>query len=91
MSLLIARLNAAPVATILQVVLTAIVAVVGGVITIINPDTLSFEDYVKFLGVLSVGNGLLGVGRGINNSEPPAKLVEAKLGTVHGEAPPPLH
>lgn len=90
MSLLIARLNGAPVATVIQVIVTVLVALVGGIVTIFNPATLSFEDYVKFLGVLSVGNGLLGVGRGINNSEPPVKLIEAELGTVERE-PPQVH
>ena len=43
-------------------VLVIIFALVGGVGTFVNPDALSFEDYVKFsLGAAAV----LGIGRGL--------------------------
>lgn len=86
MSTLITRLSGAPVATLIQIALALIVAVVGGAVTLLNPDTLSFEDYVKYLGVLSVGNGLLGVGRGLDNKP---KLIEGELVTTELRAAPP--
>jgi len=44
-------------------VITVLGAIVGGVIAIINPDVLSFEDYIKDLGILAGGSGLLGLAR----------------------------
>ena len=42
-----------------------IVAGVGGVITIVEPSTLNFKDYVDALEKVIVGVGILGVGRGL--------------------------
>lgn len=89
MNALIARLNGAPVATIIQVIVTVIVALVGGLVTLTNPDALDFDQYVKYLGILSVGNGLLGVGRGINASAP--KVIASELQTTELRSAPPLH
>jgi hypothetical protein len=41
------------------------VTVVGGVITIVQPSTLSFATYVNVLQKMVVGVGILGVGRGV--------------------------
>lgn len=59
MKALIAILDNAPVATIL----TVIGAVVGGVVVITHPETLNFSDYIKDLGILAGGSGLLGLAR----------------------------
>ena len=37
--------------------------VVGGIIAIVNPDVLSYEDYMKSLGALAAGAGVLGIAR----------------------------
>lgn len=47
-----------PVASLLVV----IIALAGAVVTVVEPSTLSFEDYVKHVGVAA---GLLAIGRGI--------------------------
>lgn len=52
-------LDAIPLASIIAV----IGAVVGGVIAIVNPDTLSFQDYCVAVGVLAGGSGVLGYAR----------------------------
>lgn len=62
------KLNSAPLTTILVAVAFVIVCVVGGVVTIVNPDTLSFSDYVERLGIAAGALGLLAIGRGINLS-----------------------
>lgn len=36
---------------------------VGGIIAIVNPDVLSYEDYMKSLGALAAGAGVLGLAR----------------------------
>jgi hypothetical protein len=42
----------------------AIIAVAGAIVTITNPETLAFSEYVQ--DVL-IGGGLLGIGRGIDS------------------------
>jgi hypothetical protein len=44
-------------------VLVVIVAVVGGVIAVVNPDVLSFSNYVRDLGIAAAGLGVLGYAR----------------------------
>lgn len=68
------KLNDLPVATYLVAGLTVIVAVVGGIVTITNPATLNFADYLTRLGEFVIATGVLGVGRAIN---------------LHGKAPAP--
>lgn len=41
-----------------------VAAVAGAVVTITNPATLAFQDYIQ---ALLVGAGLLGIGRGLDN------------------------
>jgi hypothetical protein len=52
-------------ATTLVVALALLVALVGGVVVIINPATLDFQHYVDTLSKAIVGAGALAVGRGI--------------------------
>jgi len=54
-----------PWATLFAGLLLVIVAVVGGVIVIVEPSTLSFGDYSNDLSKLAVGIGLVAVGRGV--------------------------
>ena len=61
-------MNDLPIATYLITALCAIVAVVGGVVTITAPDTLTFNDYLDAVAAFAIGVGILGVGRGINAS-----------------------
>lgn len=44
-------------------VLVVIVAVAGAVIAVVNPDALSFSNYVKDLGIAAAGLGVLGYAR----------------------------
>jgi hypothetical protein len=55
----------APIATLLVAALTIIIVIAGAVVMIVDPDTLSFEDYIKALATMGIGAGALGVGRGI--------------------------
>lgn len=50
-------------ATIVTLVIFAIVAIIGGVVVIAG--NMTFEDYLDNLVKLAVGIGILGVGRGI--------------------------
>ena len=52
-------------ATIMVGIVLVIVAGIGGVITIVEPSTLSFKDYVDALEKIIIGIGILGVGRGL--------------------------
>jgi hypothetical protein len=56
---MIAQLDKLPVTTILVV----IVALVGGVIAILHPETLSFAGYAEKLGIAAGGLGVLGIAR----------------------------
>ncbi len=52
-------LDNVPVATIV----TVLVAIVGAVIAIVHPETLSFTEYAKTLGYTGAGLGILGIAR----------------------------
>ncbi len=56
---MIETLDNAPVTTLI----TVGIAVVGGVIAILHPETLSFSQYVKDVGIGSGGLGVLGLAR----------------------------
>jgi hypothetical protein len=58
-------LDTANAATFMVGIVLVLVAGVGGVITIVEPSTLNFRDYVDALEKLIVGIGILGVGRGL--------------------------
>lgn len=53
-----------PVATIIIVIL----AIVGGLVVLIHPDTLSFGQYIKYLAPSAA---ILGIGRGIDATHKP--------------------
>jgi hypothetical protein len=57
-----------PWGTILGGIIVLIVAGIGGVITIAEPETLSFSDYVSSLSDLAIGVGLVAVGRGVTKA-----------------------
>lgn len=57
-----------PWGTLLGGAIVLIVAGIGGAITIIEPSTLSFSDYVSSLSDLAVGVGLVTVGRGVGKA-----------------------
>jgi hypothetical protein len=59
------KLSNANVATLLVIALAVIVGVAGEVVTIVNPDSLSFDEYIKTLAGVAGASGLLGIGRGI--------------------------
>jgi hypothetical protein len=59
------KINDAPVVTIALLVLATIVVVAGAVVTIVQPGTLSFHQYVQDVAVLAAALGLgAGIGRG---------------------------
>lgn len=60
-------MNELPIATYIIAGLCGIVAVVGGVVTITAPETLSFKEYLDAVSAFAIGVGILAVGRGINN------------------------
>jgi hypothetical protein len=61
-------LDKLPWGTIIGGVIVLIVAVIGGIVTIVEPTTLSFSDYVSSLSDLAVGVGLVAVGRGVTKA-----------------------
>jgi drug/metabolite transporter (DMT)-like permease len=57
-----------PVVTILTLVAALVAIVVGGIVTITNPQSLSFHQYVQDVSLLGAALGLgAGVGRGIDS------------------------
>lgn len=60
-------MNQQPVATYIIAGLCGIVAVVGGIVTVTSPDTLSFKQYLDAISTFAIGVGILAVGRGINS------------------------
>ena len=58
------KLAAIPVATIIVV----LIAIAGAVVTITQPATLPFADFVKYVGVAA---GILGIGRGLDSEHKP--------------------
>lgn len=44
-------------------IIVALIALIGGIVVIVHPETLSFEDYVKNVGIAA---GLLAIGRGLD-------------------------
>lgn len=52
-----------------------IAAVVGGIVTITNPDTLNFSEYLLRLAIFG---GALGIGRGIAEAGKPTVNVDRR-------------
>lgn len=65
-------LNSLPVATLIVAAAFLIVTIVGGIVTITNPESLSFDKYVVTVTGVAASAGLLGIGRGINSTAKPA-------------------
>lgn len=61
-------LDKLPWATIAAAAIVLVVALIGGIVVIANPDTLPFGDYVDALSDLAVGVGLVAVGRGVTKA-----------------------
>lgn len=55
-----------PVATLIVAAAFVFVTVIGGIVVIVHPDTLSFEKYATLVTGIAGSAGLLGVGRGIH-------------------------
>lgn len=61
--------NEFPWATACVVFLTILAAVTGAAVVIWgDPGTLSFENYLKYMGEYALALGVLGIGRGIRSS-----------------------
>lgn len=72
------------IATILVAVCVLIVVLVGGIVCVVNPDALSFNDYVNAIAIVGIGGGALGIGRGIlagAKANNPHVEIEAELPT----------
>lgn len=58
------KLATIPVATVLVV----LIAVAGAAVTIVHPETLAFDQYVKYVGLAAA---VLGIGRGLDATHKP--------------------
>jgi hypothetical protein len=52
--------------TVLVTIAAMIVLVVGGIVCIVNPDTLTFAQYLDDLKTFVIGLGLTGLARGVH-------------------------
>jgi hypothetical protein len=57
-------------ATVLVVVIAAVVALAGGLVTLVHPESLSFSTYLQTLVAAAGAAGLLGIGRGVHALSP---------------------
>jgi hypothetical protein len=74
-----------PVVTILTLVAATVAIVVGGIVTITNPQSLSFHQYVQDIAFMAGALGLgSGIGRGIDSYG--GRIAQATQAT---QAPPP--
>jgi hypothetical protein len=69
MKLDVAKLSSdKPVVTILTVLVVVVAVVVGGIVTITNPQSLSFHQYIQDIAFMAGALGLgAGIGRGIDS------------------------
>jgi hypothetical protein len=77
----------APIATIIVGVIVVIVVLSGAIVTIVNPDALSFQQYLDALVKAAIGAGALGIGRGILGAAREgrrADAADAPAPTVYG-------
>jgi hypothetical protein len=44
-------------------IITVVVTIVGGVIAVLHPETLSFSEYARDVGIAGGGLGVLGIAR----------------------------
>jgi hypothetical protein len=63
--------DTANVATVLIAVLTVLAGVIGGLVCIIDSDTLDFQTYLTLMAGFAGAVGLLGIGRGIGKVNKP--------------------
>jgi hypothetical protein len=76
------KINDSPIVTITLCVLALIVVIAGGVVTVVQPTTLSFDAYVQDIAIALAGLGLgSGIGRGV--------IAGAKHANAPPEAPTP--
>jgi hypothetical protein len=79
-----------PVVTILTVVAATVAIIVGGVVTITNPQSLSFHQYVQDIAFMAGALGLgSGIGRGIDSYGQAVAQAQAQSAPAGEEAPPP--
>jgi hypothetical protein len=52
--------------TALVVIAAVIVLLVGGIVCVVNPDTLTFQQYLDDLKTFLIGLGLTGLARGVH-------------------------
>lgn len=86
--------------TVLLIVLTAIVVLVGGAVVIVHPDTLTFQQYLDALKTTAlavagtaVGRGILGAGKHVADGQTNAAALIAAPhpsppDVVHDDVPP---
>lgn len=55
-------------ATFLVVAIVLLVVAAGGVVTVVHPESLAFDDYLKTLVGAAGAAGVLGIGRGLHAS-----------------------
>jgi hypothetical protein len=63
--------DTANVATILIAVLTVLAGIIGGLVVLIDSDTLDFQSYLTLMAGFAGAVGLLGIGRGIGKVNKP--------------------
>jgi hypothetical protein len=81
---MIDKINDSPFTTILMGIAFIVIVLIGGIVTIVDSESLSFNEYITAVGIAAAGLGLLGIGRGINSGEkhrayadsPPADTTE---------------
>jgi hypothetical protein len=64
---MIADLKKNPLTTFL-IAFVGLVAIIGGVVVIVHPETLNFERYLNDLEKFALALGVVGVGKGIASS-----------------------
>jgi hypothetical protein len=52
--------------TVLMVAIVVVVAVAGAAVAVVNPDALTFAQYLDDMEKFAIALGILGVGRGIH-------------------------
>jgi hypothetical protein len=84
--------------TIILVLVASIAAIAGAVVTIVHPETLSFNDYLDQLAKFAGALGLLGIGRGIHHAAKesakrttPSSIAGQAEWTAPKPTPPPIY
>lgn len=53
-----------PITSYIATAIVVIIAIAGAIVVIVNPETLTFDQYVKDIGIAA---GLLAIGRGLDS------------------------